>query len=50
MGPTAATLAEEVELEEADALNEEEQVAEQVAEQGADSTSPASDTAASENP
>ena len=40
---TAATLAEEIEVEEADALNEEEQVAEQVA----DTNDPASDTAAS---
>jgi exoribonuclease-2 len=51
---TAETLAEAVELEEADALSEEEQVAEQVAdqvaEQGVDSNSSASDTAASDNP
>ena len=55
---TAETLAETVELEEADALSEEEQVAEQVAdqvaeqgaEQGVDSNSSASDTAASDNP
>jgi exoribonuclease-2 len=43
---TAATLAEAVEVEEADALNEEEQVAEQVA----DTNDPASDTAASDSP
>jgi exoribonuclease-2 len=51
---TAETLAEAVELEEADALSEEEQVAEQVADQGAeqgvDSNSPTSDTAAGDNP
>ena len=43
---TATTLAEEIEVEEADALNEEEQVAEQVA----DTNDPASDTAASDSP
>jgi len=43
---TDETLAEAVELEEADALSEEEQVAEQ----GVDSNSPASDTAASDSP
>jgi exoribonuclease-2 len=51
---TDETLAEAVELEEADALSEEEQVAEQVADQGAeqgvDSNSPTSDTAAGDNP
>jgi hypothetical protein len=47
---TAETLAEAVELEEADALNEEEQVAEQVTEQGGESNGSASDTTASDNP